>query len=175
MSVPERYLGLTMPHEQEDNKQPVGSSTAAADKQLTADTKSAVDGSTLQVPSYLSRLAQHVNKHVDLAKLLEVAATVESPSNGKQQQGHLTLQPSLQQQPLPAQQQQQPGPGAECAFHLQRTPSQPYRCRIAVARDEAFCFYYQVRFCCMAAKSTATLADPGHACAQLCKPCPTVL
>lgn len=143
VSVPERYLGLTMPHEQDTDNQPKGSTTKGRDRQAKADAQPAANVSTPPVPPYLSRLAEHVREHVDLELLLEAAAAVELPNGGQQQQGRQLLQPSQQQQPK----------WGDCALNPHATPLQPYRCRIAVARDEAFCFYYQVGIYCMAVKS----------------------
>jgi cobyrinic acid a,c-diamide synthase len=110
-----------MPHEQ-DGSQPTAGSTTA-------------DGQPAPLPPYLERLAQHVSTHVDLDLLLQLAATI-SPA------GDMPLQQHTQQQQQVACQQLQGGCNGVGA--LAKAPIQPCRCRIAVARDEAFCFYYQV-------------------------------
>jgi cobyrinic acid a,c-diamide synthase len=134
VSVPERYLGLTMPHEQDSTKQQQGS-RAATGSTLVANAQSAPP-----VPDYLSRLAQHVSTHVDLDQLLKVAASIDpsGTATGCNQQEQLVQQQQHQHQ------QQLSVSDARHALPLLKTPGRPHRCRIAVARDEAFCFYYQV-------------------------------
>lgn len=122
MSVPERYLGLTMPHEQ-DGSQPAAGSTTA-------------DGQPVPLPPYLERLAQHVGTHVDLDLLLQLAATIGPAAGSPLQQA--------QRQEVSCQQLRAGCCGVNT---LTKVPPQPCRCRIAVARDEAFCFYYQVCTC----------------------------
>lgn len=119
VSVPERYLGLTMPHEQ-DGSQPAAGSTTA-------------DGQPVPLPPYLERLAQHVSTQFDLDLLLQLAATVGPAADIPLQQTH---QQEVSRQQLRA--------GCNGVDTLTKVPPLPYRCRIAVARDEAFCFYYQV-------------------------------
>lgn len=133
MSVPERYLGLTMPHEQDSSQQQQGSAPTAAGMDPAADAQRSTMSAAAPVPDYLARLAQHVSKHVDLGQLLEVASSVEPP---------VTVVAGGQQQ-----QQQVSGSGGRHDLTLLKTLCQTYRCRIAVARDEAFCFYYQVCRC----------------------------
>lgn len=133
MTVPERYLGLTMPHEQ-DNKQQETSPAESA-KQTSEQQQHGFDAECAEVPAYLSRLAQHVSKHVDLDLLLDVAATVQHPGA-----------PDLQQNQTAAQQEQAQLAASEvvAVAVLNQQPRPVHTCRIAVARDEAFCFYYQV-------------------------------
>lgn len=120
VSVPERYLGLTMPHEQDDSQPAAGSNTA--------------DGQPAPLPPYLERLAQYVSTHVDLDLLLQLAATIGPAADNPLQQA--------QQQEVSRQQLRAGCCGVNTLTG--KVPPQPCRCRIAVARDEAFCFYYQV-------------------------------
>jgi cobyrinic acid a,c-diamide synthase len=141
VAVPERYLGLTMPHEQADTQHEQGSSAGDPTAQQQSAAHSDIVGA--EIPPYLSRLAQHVSKHVDLDLLLEVAATVQLPAtDAPQQQRPSVLLPGSAQRAGPSTEA-----GAAAALVLNQQPRPAYRCRIAVARDEAFCFYYQVRAC----------------------------
>ena len=80
ISIPERHLGLHMPGE------------------------ASLPG------EYISKLAQHMEAHVDADALLKAAASPEFPESS---------------------------PGSSCV-----PDSVAPCCRVGVARDAAFCFYY---------------------------------
>jgi cobyrinic acid a,c-diamide synthase len=67
-----------------------------------------------QQPTYIRRLAAHVSSHLDLDLLLQVAADVRPPAVNDGSTG------------------------------VPRVLRAPAMCKIAVARDQAFCFFYQV-------------------------------
>lgn len=166
VAVPERYLGLCMPHEQgadapQPDKDDRGSTTTSikssssssrtASATPPAQQQAPADSSAAAVPAYLARLAQHVSQHVDLALLLQVAAKVPPPDQPPAAAAAADTQ--HQQEGCGSQAVVQlvhqaaaaacPSEGrAEHAMRLTRVPGPC--CRIAVARDEAFCFYYQV-------------------------------
>jgi cobyrinic acid a,c-diamide synthase len=82
------------------------------------------------VPEYIQRLGELVGQHTDLPLLLQLAATAAVPP---------PLVP-VANSSVPA----EPAAAAAGLAKLQPANScSSSRCRIAVARDEAFCFYYR--------------------------------
>jgi cobyrinic acid a,c-diamide synthase len=102
------------------------------------------------MPAYLTKLAQHASKHVDMTLLLHMAADVVPPDQqeaaaaaAEAEAQHQQLQAGHGSQPAVQLAQQAVMDGrAEHALPLTKVPGPS--CRIAVARDDAFCFYYQV-------------------------------
>lgn len=157
MSVPERYLGLCMPHEQDavqsntdsdsGNNTNSRSTPAATSPALQQEQQAAATG----MPAYLTKLAQHASQHVDMTLLLHMAADVvpldqqeaAAAEAAAAEAQHQQLQEGHGSQPAVQLVQQAVMNGrAEHALPLTKVPGPS--CRIAVARDDAFCFYYQV-------------------------------
>jgi len=132
----EQQEGEAGPHQSPDATHNHAASGGPAPRQPAEPTPAAV-------PPYLSRLAEHIRQHVDLDLLLDVAAVVTTTAAGMNSSCSMQHENNHTQKEASVQGTNNKGPPDQ-ALLLPRTPPRVCSCRIAVARDAAFCFYYQV-------------------------------
>jgi cobyrinic acid a,c-diamide synthase len=90
-----------------------------------------------QVPDYIQRLGDLLQQHTDLELLLQLAATAAVPTAAAAA-ADIAAAPVQCANGI----DMQPRAGTAQTESSSSSSSSSKRCRIAVARDEAFCFYY---------------------------------
>jgi cobyrinic acid a,c-diamide synthase len=139
-----------MPHEQDavhSNTDSDSDNDSRSTPAATSPAQQQQQAAAAGMPAYLTRLARHISQHVDMTLLLQMAADVVPPDQQAATAAAAATEPQQQQLQdghgsQPAVQQAVMDGRAEHALPLTKVPGPS--CSIAVARDDAFCFYYQV-------------------------------